>query len=117
MKEKIGFMGLGIMGYAMAVNIARAGYPLSVYNRTMRNLGELAALGVETAPTAKSLADRSDVVISMVTGPEAIENLLWGEDGAARGFNRDKTFINMSTVPPSYTKSLSKDSLLRAFAS
>lgn len=106
MKEKIGFMGLGIMGYAMAVNIARAGYPLTVYNRTMRDLGELSALGVETAPTPKSLADRSDVVISMVTGPEAIENLLWGEDGAAQGFNRDKTFINMSTVPPSYTKSL-----------
>jgi 3-hydroxyisobutyrate dehydrogenase-like beta-hydroxyacid dehydrogenase len=107
-KEKIGFMGLGIMGYAMALNIAKAGYPLTVYNRTAKDLGKLKSLGVEIASTPESLGAASDVVISMVTGPEAIENLLWGENGAARTFNRDKTFINMSSVSPRYTQDLDR---------
>ncbi|HIJ69177.1 MAG TPA: NAD(P)-dependent oxidoreductase [Deltaproteobacteria bacterium] len=106
MKEKIGFMGLGIMGYAMALNIAKAGYPLTVYNRTPKDLGKLLSLGVETAATPKSLAAGSDVVISMVTGPEAIENLLWGKNGSAQAFDRDKTFINMSSLSPRFTRDL-----------
>lgn len=108
MKEKIGFMGLGIMGHAMALNVAKAGYPLKVYNRTPRDPGELANFGVETAPTPRALADGSDVIVSMVTGPEAIENLLWGENGAARAFNRDKTYINMSSVSPRFTRELGR---------
>ncbi len=106
MKEKIGFMGLGLMGYAMALNIAKAGRPLTVYNRTPKDLGKLVSLGVETAATPKSLAERSDVIISMVTGPEAINNLLWGKDGAAEAFDRNKTYINMSSVSPKFTTEL-----------
>jgi 3-hydroxyisobutyrate dehydrogenase-like beta-hydroxyacid dehydrogenase len=106
MKQKVGFMGLGIMGYAMALNIAKAGHPLTVYNRTPKDTDKLKSLGVEIAATPKSLAAVSDVVIAMVTGPEAIENLLWGEDGAAQTFDRDKTFINMSSVSPRFSKDL-----------
>jgi len=105
-KEKIGFMGLGIMGHAMAANIAKAGYPLTVYNRTPKDLPELQNLGVKTAPAPRALVEGSDVVIAMVTGPEAIENLLWGKDGAAQAFDRNKTFINMSSVSPMFTKNL-----------
>lgn len=99
-------MGLGIMGYAMAFNIAKAGYPLTVYNRTQKDLGKLRSLGVKTAATPKSLGAVSDVVISMVTGPEAIDNLLWDEEGVAQTFDRDKTYINMSSVSPRFTKDL-----------
>ncbi|HOV87529.1 MAG TPA: NAD(P)-dependent oxidoreductase [Syntrophobacteraceae bacterium] len=108
MKEKIGFMGLGIMGRAMAANIARAGYPLTVYNRTPGKWEALEELEVETAPSPEALAEKSDVVIAMVTGPEALEQLLWGEKGAARAFEPGKVFINMSTVSPSYTKDLDR---------
>ncbi len=103
MKEKIGFMGLGIMGRAMAANIAEAGYPVLVYNRTQKDNGALAKLGIETAPSPEALAKRADVVIAMVTGPEALNNLLWGEGGAARAFKPGKVFINMSTVSPQFT--------------
>jgi len=105
-KEKIGFMGLGIMGQAMAANIAIGGYPLTVYNRTPKELPRLQSLGVQTAPTPKALAEASEVVIAMVTGPDAIENLLWGNDGAAQAFDRNKTFINMSSVSPWFTRDL-----------
>ena len=99
-------MGLGIMGHAMATNIARAGYPLLVFNHTPRDLGRLTDYNVRAASNAKALAEKSDVTIAMVTGPEAVENLLWGEDGAAQAFNGNKISINMSTVPPKHTKRL-----------
>ena len=69
-------MGLGIMGHAMATNIARAGYPLLVFNRTPRDLGRLTDYNVKATSNAKALAEKSDMIIPMVTGPEAIENLL-----------------------------------------
>ena len=108
MKEKVGFMGLGIMGHAMAVNLAKAGFPVVVYNRTPKDSKALKDLGVQAAPSPKALAEQSDVVIAMLTGPEAIDNLLWGKDGAAEAFHSKKTFVNMSTVSPAYTKGLAQ---------
>jgi 3-hydroxyisobutyrate dehydrogenase-like beta-hydroxyacid dehydrogenase len=106
MKEKVGFMGLGIMGSAMAANIARAGYPLLVYNRSPGKTANLIALGAQEAATPKALATASDITFAMVTGPEALEALLWGADGAAEALGSGKTFINMSSVTPRFSKEL-----------
>jgi 3-hydroxyisobutyrate dehydrogenase-like beta-hydroxyacid dehydrogenase len=108
MGKKVGFLGLGIMGYAMAANVARAGYQLAVYNRTPRDLGQLEDAGVEVASSPKALAEKSDIIVVMVTGPEAIDQLLWGENGAAQVFNKEKICINMSTVSPMFTKSMAE---------
>ncbi len=94
------------MGRAMALNIARAGYPLQVYNRTPKDTSALEALGAKTAPSPRALAQDSDIVMAMLTGPEAIDHLLWGDEGAAGAFGPDKVFINMSTVSPKYSKEL-----------
>src|SRR5512146_1479876 len=83
MKAKVGFMGLGIMGSAMAANILKAGYPLTVYNRTTAKADPLAQLGARVAASPKALADDSAIVIAMVTGPEALYELLFGPQGAA----------------------------------
>lgn len=106
MKQKIGFIGLGIMGRAMAANVAKAGYPLIVYNRTAGKALELEQLGATVAGSAKALAALADVVILMVTGPEAIDEALWDREGAAESLEAGKTVINMSTVSPKYTKAL-----------
>lgn len=106
MKQRVGFMGLGIMGIPMAANVAKAGYPLIVYNRTPDKAAGLIAAGAGVAPTPKALAEASDVIIAMVTGPEAIADLLFGADGAAEAFSDKKVFINMSSVPPLFTKEL-----------
>jgi 3-hydroxyisobutyrate dehydrogenase-like beta-hydroxyacid dehydrogenase len=106
MKQKVGFMGLGIMGSAMAANVARAGYPLTVYNRTPGRTRELEGLGATIAPSPKELAAGTDVIVAMVTGPEALDELLWGPAGAAQVFTEDKVFINMSSVAPDYTREL-----------
>ena len=106
MKPKIGFMGLGIMGSAMAANVQKAGLPLMVYNRTVARAGTWAQQGVGVASSPYSLAQATNLIILMVTGPEAIDHLLWGEGGAAPALNDKKTLINMSSVSPRYTQEL-----------
>lgn len=108
MKQRIGFIGLGIMGRAMAANVAKAGYPLVVYNRTAGKTLELEKLGAEVAGSPKDLAAQADVVILMLTGPEAIDEALWGREGAAELLDAGKTVINMSTVSPRYTQTLNQ---------
>jgi 3-hydroxyisobutyrate dehydrogenase-like beta-hydroxyacid dehydrogenase len=99
-------MGLGIMGQAMAANILKAGYPLTVFNRTGTRAAALARQGAAVAPTPKALAQAAEVIIAMVTGPEALYNLLWGPEGAAEALEAGKVFINMSSVSPSFTKEM-----------
>jgi 3-hydroxyisobutyrate dehydrogenase-like beta-hydroxyacid dehydrogenase len=106
MKLKIGFMGLGIMGSAMAANILKAWYPLLVYNRTPEKAQPLAEAGAAVASSPQALARAADVIIAMVTGPEALHELLWGPEGAAAALNSPKIFINMSSVSPDFTRAM-----------
>jgi 3-hydroxyisobutyrate dehydrogenase-like beta-hydroxyacid dehydrogenase len=109
MKQKIGFMGLGIMGTPMAANLLKAGFPVMVYNRSPEKADRLVKQGAGLASTPKALAKGTDVVIAMVTGPEALSDLLWGPDGAGGAFNHSKVFINMSSVSPQYTRQLAQE--------
>lgn len=108
MDTKIGFMGLGIMGAAMAARILKADYPLMVYNRTAAKAEPLAQLGAGIASSPRALAKTAEIIIAMVTGPEALYELLWGEEGAAAAFSPGQVFINMSSVSPSFTRELGK---------
>jgi 3-hydroxyisobutyrate dehydrogenase-like beta-hydroxyacid dehydrogenase len=109
MKQKIGFMGLGIMGSPMAANLLKAGYPVMVYNRTREKADPLVKQGAGLASSPKVLAQASDVIITMVTGHEALSDLLWGPEGAGGAFNHSKVFINMSSVAPRYTRELARE--------
>ena len=100
---------MGIMGSAMAANILKAGYPLTVYNRTAAKAEPLARLGAKVAPNPKALAQDADIIIVMVTGPEAIYELLFGPEGAAEAFGPEQVFINMSSVSPTFTLQLGKE--------
>ena len=108
MEPKIGFMGLGIMGAPMAARILKADYPLMVYNRTAAKAEPLAQLGAGIASSPRTLAKKAEIIIAMVTGPEALYELLWGEEGAAAAFRPGQVFINMSSVSPSFTRELGK---------
>jgi len=109
MKPKIGFMGLGIMGTPMAANLLKAGYPVMVYNRSPEKAAPLAQQGAGLASHPKALARATDVLIAMVTGPEALQDLLWGPDGAGGAFDHRKVFINMSSVSPRQTRELARE--------
>lgn len=106
MQPKVGLMGLGIMGAAMAANVFKAGYPLMVYNRTPDKAEKFADLGAGVASSPKALAHATQILIAMVTGPEAINELLWGKDGAVSELGPGKVFINMSSVSPRFTQEL-----------
>ncbi len=106
MKPQIGFMGLGIMGAAMAANVLKAGYPLLAYNRTAAKAEPLARMGARVAANPKILAQEAQIIIAMVTGPEALYDLLFGPEGAAEALGPGKVFINMSSVSPAFTREL-----------
>ena len=106
MSQKIGFIGLGIMGQPMAANILRAGYDLMVYNRTRGKSLTLAKAGGIVADTPAELTNWADVIILMLTGPEAIDAVIYGKQGILSAQPAGKVIINMSTVSPAYTGSL-----------
>jgi 3-hydroxyisobutyrate dehydrogenase-like beta-hydroxyacid dehydrogenase len=106
MAENIGFIGTGIMGRPMAENLIRAGFPTVVYNRTRQKAAPLEAAGARIAATPQEAADGAAVVIFMLTGPEAVDAVLEAKDGVLAAANPPEVVVNMSTVPPAYTRRL-----------
>ncbi|MEJ2343929.1 MAG: NAD(P)-dependent oxidoreductase [Gammaproteobacteria bacterium] len=98
--QSIGFIGLGNMGAPMAWNIHKAGYRLSVYNRTPARAQPFRDAGMEVAATPAALAADADVVVIMVTDPAALHGVIAGTDGVVDGLKAGTTVINMSTVSP-----------------
>jgi len=109
MTQNIGFIGLGIMGEAMAANILKQGHPLIVYNRTAEKAAALVDAGAMVADKPSQVADASDVIILMLTGEEAVDAVLFGEGGLLSGDCEGKTVINMSTVPVECSKHWAKE--------
>ena len=86
--ERIAFVGLGTMGAAMAANLRRAGFEVTVWNRTPGRAGELLALGAREAATPAEAARAADVVVSCVSDTPDVEAVLFGADGVADGPRR-----------------------------
>jgi 3-hydroxyisobutyrate dehydrogenase-like beta-hydroxyacid dehydrogenase len=105
-KNRVGFIGLGLMGAPMAANIARAGYPLTVYNRSADKAHGLSPLGAKVAETPLQIAAQSDVVITMLSDAPAVEQVLRGEEGLLAGGRDGELLIDMSTVSPEQSRSI-----------
>lgn len=102
--QTVGFIGLGAMGAPMAENVAAAGYPLVVYNRTRSCTEPFAEQGEAVADSPAEVAERADSVVVMVTDDEALEEVLDGEEGLLAGLTADTTVVQMSTVTPAATE-------------
>jgi 3-hydroxyisobutyrate dehydrogenase-like beta-hydroxyacid dehydrogenase len=103
MAERVGFIGLGIMGSRMAANLVRAGFDLTVWNRTASTAQAWAARhGAAVAASPQALASNSDVVISMVVDGDQVESVLLGDEGAGHGAGL--LCVDMSTIGPSAAK-------------
>ena len=101
MAETVGFIGLGIMGSRQAANLARAGYELTVYNRTRERAETWAEEhGGHVADSPREVGERSDVVITMVVDGAQVESMLLGENGAAAAAKPGTLFVDMSTIGP-----------------
>jgi 3-hydroxyisobutyrate dehydrogenase-like beta-hydroxyacid dehydrogenase len=108
---KVGFVGLGIMGGAMAANLVKAGYDVTVWNRSSDACNLLAGMGATIAISPRAVAERSDIVIAMMANPAAVEAVRDGTDGIIAGLSKGKGFIDMSTVDAE--TSLASDRLTR----
>jgi 3-hydroxyisobutyrate dehydrogenase len=102
--KRVGFVGLGLMGGPMAANVARAGYPLTVFNRSSSKAEPLRALGAGLASTPREVAAASDVVICMLSDAAAVHEVLSGGDGLLAGGRTGMTLIDMSTVAPAESR-------------
>lgn len=103
-KQRVGFLGLGTMGSLMAMNIAKAGYPLIVWNRTTSKSESFEQLGIKIGKGPAQVAAEVDVVIIMVSGPSDVEEIVTGPDGVADGIQADSVLIDMSTVTPTASR-------------
>ena len=99
--RSVGFIGLGIMGSRMAASLRRAGFELSVYNRTRERADAWAAEhGGRVAASPREVADGADVVVTMVVDGSQVDHVLLGDDGAAHGASEGTLFVDMSTIAP-----------------
>lgn len=107
-KLKIGFIGLGLMGKPMALNIHKKGFLLSVFNRTPAKLSEFKKLGITTYDSPAELAANCDVVITMITAPKDVKEVALGKNGIIEGAKPGLVHIDMSTIGPSAAREIAK---------
>jgi 3-hydroxyisobutyrate dehydrogenase-like beta-hydroxyacid dehydrogenase len=103
-QTKVGLIGLGLMGKPMGMNLLKSGFPLAVWNRTASRADELVAAGAKLAQSPRELAANSEFVLSIVSDPAALEEVLWGQNGAMQGFQHDSIYIDSSTVSPTLAR-------------
>lgn len=100
MNPVVGLIGLGLMGKPMGHNLLKAGFPLVVWNRTKDRADDLIQEGAKFASSPRETAAQVDVLITIVSDPPAVEQVLWGENGAIDGLRRGALYIDSSTVAP-----------------
>ena len=108
MAERVGFIGLGIMGMPMARNLMEAGYELTVHNRSPEKAEELGKEGAAVAATPREVAENSDVVITMLPDSPQVREVVAGEDGVLEGISEGALLIDMSTISPVVTEELAE---------
>ena len=102
----IGFIGAGVMGKSMASNIIAAGYQLAVYSRTKQKAEELLDKGAVWADSPKDLAQKADVIISIVGYPHDVEEIYLGPEGIVNHGKEGLYLIDMTTSKPSLAKEI-----------
>jgi 2-hydroxy-3-oxopropionate reductase len=106
MAEKVGFIGLGIMGKPMAKNLMQAGYELAVHNRSPEKTQELAREGATAAESPREVAGQSDIIITMLPDSPDVREILIGEGGVLEGIEEGALVVDMSTISPVVTEEL-----------
>lgn len=100
MTEATGFIGLGIMGRPMSLNLLKAGYPLVVHSRSPASVDEVVAAGAKRASSPREVAELAEVVITMLPDSPDVESVLTKENGVFDGLRQGAVVIDMSTISP-----------------
>ena len=102
----VGFIGLGIMGQPMSLNLVKAGYPVVAYNRTRSKAEALAKEGAQIAGSPSEVAQRASTVIIMVSDSPDVEQVVLGKEGVIEGVQAGSVVIDMSTISPAVTRDI-----------
>ena len=97
---RVGFIGLGVMGGPMALNVLKGGHALTVYDRSPEAVARLVAAGAKAAASPKDVGAASEIVVTMLPEPQHVEQVALGADGIAAGMQRGGLVIDMSTIDP-----------------
>jgi 2-hydroxy-3-oxopropionate reductase len=108
-QPRVGFVGTGLMGLPMARNLRKAGFPVTAYNRTRSRAEPLVADGATLAGSPREVAERSDVVITIVSDTPDVQQVILGEDGIIAAARPGMTVVDMSTISPRVTKQIAAD--------
>jgi 2-hydroxy-3-oxopropionate reductase len=106
--EKIGFIGLGIMGAPMAGHLLDAGYEVSTAVHRSQPSDEMIGKGLKVLDSRKAVAEAADIIITIVPDTPQVEETLFGENGVAAGLSKGKLVIDMSSISPIETKEFAK---------
>lgn len=98
--EKVGFIGLGIMGKPMAINLIKAGYDLTIYARRPEVIAEMEGLGASVVESPAAVAEATDIVITIVTADPEVREVVLGDDGVLQGASEGSLIVDMSTISP-----------------
>jgi 2-hydroxy-3-oxopropionate reductase len=112
-KPIIGFIGVGIMGKPMARNLLKAGYPLVVHNRSRPAVEELSKEGAQAAKTSQEVAERSEIVITMLPDSPDVELVYTSEKGILAGAKAGLLFIDLSSISPTVARKLAAETQKR----
>lgn len=104
--KTVGFIGLGTMGAPMAWNIHKAGYELTVFNRSKDKTEPFSKQNITVRESPREIAEQSDIIITMVTDDDALIDVMLGYQGVLSGLKENAVVINMSTVSRSATQEI-----------
>ena len=103
---RLGFIGLGTMGRPMAHHLMAGGHSMAFFARRPETVQSLTSVGAAACATPAAVAERSDVVFTMVTGTADVEQVVMGDNGIIRGAHSGSLVIDMSTIDPTATRSM-----------
>lgn len=106
MGDRIGFIGLGIMGRPMARHLVDAGYEVTVWNRTQSKTADLVASGARPGGSPKDVAARSEITITIVADTPDVRQVILGPEGVSDGVRRGAVVVDMSTISPAATRDI-----------
>lgn len=109
MEQKIGFIGLGIMGKPMALNLLKAGFTLTVNDLNQDTVNTVVAAGAVAASSAKEVAENSDVIITMLPASKHVKEVVLSENGILAGAKAGSVIIDMSSITPEVSRELAAE--------
>src|SRR6202023_2571607 len=99
-REKLGYLGLGMMGFPMTRRLINAGYDVTVWNRSAGKAGALVEAGATLASPPRDVATPADILFLCLTDAAAVEDVVFGADGLATAAGRGKLVVDFSSIHP-----------------